>query len=450
MRTISANAMAAEISRARQIGWLFHFFALRDGMVTLPNGWGSWCYSSGFQGAVNFTDACDYAGDGVQSRSYTPAAIPPESDALAAIQDGGLDVRTINLMIDDTLDPFANYCDGKWPLRFGLVIYKVHRNGDAIALVDGVPVSQIRYVGFLKATKFVADTNGKKLTTEWASFHDVFSRKVPVPTFSLYCTKKLFATGKAVLNCGADKSSVLVAGTVAAVNNDLVRATAWAAKPDGWFANGLIEYSAVDPVSGLTFGFALDVLSSRKITSDYVDYGDLLVAPRPPLPILGLTVNAYGGCDRSRETCISKHRPAGGGNANPNAGEIDFVVVMPNGGAIPIVGGAITVSATAPSSPGPDVHVEINGSTYVPSDVPFTLAPPLPVAANTLSVENVAGAGVAISQQPSSGNGYTAIIGIPNTMTDFRFNVFWGSGPLGNLENFGGAPDMPVKNPAFE
>jgi hypothetical protein len=277
--------------------------------VTLPNGFGSWCYSLGFQNDVTFPDARDYAGDGAQTRTYTPAAIEPDSDALACIQDGTLDARTIKLTLDPALDPFANYCDGRWPLRFGLVIYKVHRNGDAVRTVTNnnvtIPVSQIRFVGHLKTlTASVSDK--QQLVAEFEDLRSIFTRRGPVPTISLFCGKKLFSTGAAALACNANKADVRVDGVVAAQSNDLIRATAWASKAAGWFANGLVEYDAMDPISGLTFTFALDVISSAVVVSNNISYGQLTVSPTPPLSMLGVTARAYGGCDRSRATCISK------------------------------------------------------------------------------------------------------------------------------------------------
>ena len=454
MRSLTVNQQALETARERQIGWLFHIFADRaTGVVTLPDGWGSWCYSTGFTGAVNFTDVADYAGDGVQARTYQPAGITPESDALAAIQDSSLDARSIKIVFDAALDPFLNYCDGKWPLRFGLVIYKVHRNGDALALADGAPLAQIRFVGYLRAAQFTAATAGKKLEVEWASLHDVFARQVPVPIFSLYCPKKLYSTGKAALACNADKPSKRVDGTVVSISNDLVRAAEWGGFAAGWFAGGVFEYDGVDPISGLTFHFALDAISDAAVTSDGVQYHDVLLSPAPILLGLGQTVSGYAGCNRTRSACIGKHKPAGVLQPQgASAGEIDFVVVMPNGGAITIVGAAITVAAN--TGAGPAVAIDINNTEYDPTTgVPFALDPAFPAAAAAVTIENIVGSGVALAQAPAAANGFTAIIGIPNTMTKFRFNVLWGVGAvswLGNLPNFAGAPDMPVSNPALE
>src|ERR1700679_2362143 len=70
MRTVPSAWIPIETARERQVALLIHIFARRDGRVTLPNGWGSWTYSVGFQSNVNFTDLANYASDGIQSRTY--------------------------------------------------------------------------------------------------------------------------------------------------------------------------------------------------------------------------------------------------------------------------------------------------------------------------------------------------------------------------------------------
>ena len=67
MRTVPTAWSALETSRQREIALLIHIYAKRNGRVSLPDGWGSWTYSVGFQSNVDFTDLHDYAGDGIQS-----------------------------------------------------------------------------------------------------------------------------------------------------------------------------------------------------------------------------------------------------------------------------------------------------------------------------------------------------------------------------------------------
>ena len=136
MRTVPSAWLALETARERQVALLIHIFARRDGRVTLPDSWGSWTYSVGFQGNVNLTDLADYAGDGAQSRTYVPAAIEFDASQIFRKESTDLDPHDITLTVDPSLDPFLNYVNRRWPLTFGIVIYKVHRNGNAIATVD--------------------------------------------------------------------------------------------------------------------------------------------------------------------------------------------------------------------------------------------------------------------------------------------------------------------------
>jgi hypothetical protein len=85
-----------ETARERQVALLFHIWIRRDaatngltaGRVTPPSGWGSWTYSTGFQGNVSFTDVANYAQDWVNpstptTRTYVPAAIERLCEKLA-------------------------------------------------------------------------------------------------------------------------------------------------------------------------------------------------------------------------------------------------------------------------------------------------------------------------------------------------------------------------------
>src|SRR5258706_1853148 len=154
MRIVPSAWATLETARERQVALLIHIFARRDGRVSLPNGWGSWTYSVGFQGDVNLTDVADYAGDGVQSRAYVPAAIEFDPSQVFRQETTNLDPHSLTLTVDPQLEPFASYVNRRWPLTFGIVIYRVHRNGNAIQTVDNgfgvqVPVVDVAFIGYL-------------------------------------------------------------------------------------------------------------------------------------------------------------------------------------------------------------------------------------------------------------------------------------------------------------
>src|SRR5437016_13924739 len=131
MRQVPSAWLALETSRQREVALLVHIYAKRGGRVTPPDGWGSWTYSVGFQGNVDFSDLADYAGDGIQSRTYVPAAIEFDPGQVFRQESTNLDPHGLTLTLDPQLDPFANYVNRHWPLTFGIVIYKVHRDSNA-------------------------------------------------------------------------------------------------------------------------------------------------------------------------------------------------------------------------------------------------------------------------------------------------------------------------------
>jgi hypothetical protein len=492
MRTLPSAWVTMETARERQVALLIHIFARRDGRVTLPDGWGSWTYSVGFQSNVAFTDVADYASDGIQSRTYVPAAIEFDASQVFRKESTNLDPHDITLTVDPALDPFANYVNRRWPLTFGIVIYKVHRNGNAIATVDNgsgtqVPVVDVAFIGYLDSDDtFDANSVGLeqtidggklKLTTKWDHITKKLVRSVPRPVFSIDCPKALFSTDSAAVACNADKSFVRIDGFVLQVNGVVISATEWAMQPDGWFAQGLIEYTATDPVSNLVFGFALVVTASAQRTSLGVTYGDLTLEMFPPLPVTGLVVTVYGGCDRTRSTCITKHIPAGAvppPPGTPTPGHIDMALQLFN--TPPTNAGIARVIITPTQLTVLYLHTNsaqignlavngvdwttfswvAQGSTSIITSPPFALGSGagIPNAAGYIfSLTNNGAGAPSILQQPTDANGFTLIVRMSGQAAyDFRVSWTPSSGQpinFGNLENFGGT-DIPIEHPTLE
>jgi hypothetical protein len=494
MRTVPPAWIPVETARERQVALLIHIFARRDGRVTLPNGWGSWTYSVGFRDNVNFTDLANYASDGIQSRTYVPAAIEFDSNQVFRKESTDLDPHDITLTVDPSLDPFLNYVNHQWPLTFGIVIYKVHRNGAGIVTVDNgsgvqVPVVDVAFIGYLDSDD-TFDTNsagleqtidgGKlKLTTKWDHITKKFVRQVPRPVFSIDCPKALFSSsGTAAVDCNADPQYVRIDGFVLQVNGVLISAVEWAAQPTGWFAQGLIQYTATDPISGLDFGFALNVTASAQRTDLGVTYGDLTLEMFPPLPIEGLVVTAFGGCDRVRSTCIGKHIPVGTvppAPGTPTPGHIEFALQLFNSvsGNAKTARVMITPTQLTVEYSGTDTtqigNFAVNGADWTATSMValgsnslvtspgFALTaggsgPPNAAGYNFTLTNNGAGA-PSIDQKPTAANGFTTIIKMKGQAA-YDFTVSWSptSGSpvnFGNLENFGGT-DIPIEHPTLE
>ncbi|HVM62878.1 MAG TPA: hypothetical protein VMV72_18600 [Verrucomicrobiae bacterium] len=543
MRTVPIAWTELETARERSVALLFHIWIARDawnngataGKVTPPVGWGSWCYSSGFQGNVQFTDAANYAQDWQSAnggnpitRTYEPAAIEFDASQVFRKEDTSLDPHDITLTVDPALEPFADYVNRSWPLKFGITIYKVHRAGPssiATVLDDETPPNTITpadvlFVGYLNADDTLelnsagleltinpgtgGDGARAKMATSWDHITKVLDRLVPRPVFSIDCPKQVYGTGQgAAVDCNADMPSMLTTGTVLQMNGIVISAVEWGALPNVWFAQGMVVYTATDPVSGLDFTFTLDVNASAQRTSDGVTWGDLWLSMIPPLLTTGTVVRAYGGCDRSRGTCMARFVPAGtqpapAGTFVPGSLRITLQLLAtalgnntqnPKAAHVCINGApvALTIESSPVTIPAGSVWIVYGrsnanqvGNIYVgpgtgnpwdpswveqgssiittppfslASAVPALVAPPAQDGYHIILSNDQAPA--SIEQQPNAKNDYVTIIRCPGgSPGTFDFTIAWVANTgtavaLGNLENFGGT-DIPIEHPSLE
>jgi hypothetical protein len=417
-----------------------------------------------------------------------------------------LDPHDITLTVDPQLEPFADYMNRNWPLTFGITIYKVHRNGGEIVTVDDghgnqVPVVDVLFVGYLHADDTLELNSAglelsidpgsggspakAKMQTQWDHVTKILDRLVPRPVFSIDCPKALFSSGNgAAVDCNADMPSVQVAGVVTQANGIVVSAIEWGALPNAYFAQGLLQYTATDPVSGLDFTFTLNVNASAQRTSGSVTYGDLYLEMFPPLPIVGVVAQALGGCDRTRNTCETVHIPAGSqpaptGTFSPGTLRVSlelFNTVNPTSDAKTAyvyvtatqfwilytrnnsnqIGNIYLGSGTGnPWNPtwvaqGSNI---VTSPVYTLSSATPSLVGPPAQAGYHITISNNGGANANVLQQPTANNGYATIIRCPLAGT-FDFTIAWVANTgtaqtLGNLENFGGT-DIPIEHPSLE
>jgi hypothetical protein len=524
MRIVPSAWSALETSRERQVALLFHIWIRRDaynngataGRVTPPVGWGSWTYCVGFQSSVSFTDIANYAQDWTapntpMTRTYVPAAIEYDPSQVFRQESVALDPHDITLQVDPTLEPFADYVNRTWPLAFGITIYKVHRDGSAIATVDNgsgtqVPVADVLFIGYLHADDTLelnsagleltidrasdGSSAKAKLATQWDHITKILDRLVPRPVFSIDCPKALFSTGNgAAVDCNADMPSAQVTGTVLQMNGIVISALEWGSAANSAFAQGLIQYTATDPVSGLDFGFTLNVNASAQRVVGSSTYGDLYLEMFPPLLGVGTVVDAFYGCDRTRNTCQTVHIPSGSvasvpGTFSPGSLRISLqllsTVLSANSTQNPVeayvyitatqvwikymrnnsnqIGdiylGAGTDNPWDPSWASQGSSIITSPAYTLSSAVPALVGPPAQTGYH-VAVNSNAGTQPAITQQPTANNGYVTIVrcsgGSPAV---FDFTVAWVANTgtpmtIGNLENFGGT-DIPIEHPSLE
>ncbi len=519
MRIVPPAWSALETSRERQVALLFHIWARRDtdgltaGRVTLPSGWGSWTYSAGYRGNVTFTDVANYAQDWAApntptTRTYVPAAIEFDSSQIFRHESTALDPHDITLTLAPSLEPFADYVNRSWPLTFGITIYKIHRNGNAVATVDDghgneVPVVDVLFVGYLHADDTLelnsagleltidpakSGSGAKaKLTTQWDHITKMMDRLVPRPVFSIDCPKALFSTGNgAAVDCNADMLHVQVTGTVLQMNGIVISALEWGSAANSAFAQGLIQYQAIDPVSGLQFGFTLNVNASAQRVSGSNTYGDLYLEMFPPLLGVGTVVDAFYGCDRTRNTCQAVHIASGSvasvpGTFSPGTLRISLQELAtslgenlqnPTNTQVYIAASSVWMIYDRNNSNqiggiyiGPGTAIPWD-PTWTPQGSSVITNPVFDLISNSLvgppaqdgyhiTLSNNGGATAVIRQQPTAKNSYVTIIGCPGgSPATFDFTIAWVANTgtpvtIGNLENFGGT-DIPIEHPSLE
>lgn len=94
-------------------------------------------------------------------------------------------------------------------------------------------------------------------------------------------------------NCRKNRADYRTTASLIAVTGTTVEAGAFGAHPDTWFPGGYIEWETPEGAFERRF---IKAQSGGVLT---------LLGGTPGLPV-GLTVDAYAGCDRSAQTCVDK------------------------------------------------------------------------------------------------------------------------------------------------
>lgn len=150
---------------------------------------------------------------------------------------------------------------------------------------SAVTGATIQFVGRVAEIEEAGRTSAQ-LTVK--SDTELLNAKMPRRMYQPGCLHTLYDTG-----CGLNKSSFAVAGvvtsgsTVYVVNSGLSDA-------DDYFSLGTIEFTS-------------GVLSGLKRTVKSYSGGVFeLILPLPSAPAIGVTFNAYPGCDKRQTTCTTK------------------------------------------------------------------------------------------------------------------------------------------------
>lgn len=157
--------------------------------------------------------------------------------------------------------------------------------------IPDTPMSVVIYRTHGTDGEFVVIFTGRVLAATFGDFaeltampeNDVLKYNVPSQQFQTQCNHFLYDAG-----CKVAKELFALPGAVTVIAGDVITVPACAAKPDGWFNAGFVEF-------GL----------QRRMILSHVGGLLTLIAPVPGL-VVGSTLTAFAGCMRDFGTCVSK------------------------------------------------------------------------------------------------------------------------------------------------
>jgi len=150
-----------------------------------------------------------------------------------------------------------------------LTIFRKHRAD---------PQEIVIFVGKVVSCTF----DGPQALLLCAPVSQTLNRKVPSVLFGFNCAWNLYGVG-----CGVARATFKTSGTILALSGTTVRATAFAAKPDGWFTNGWAETAD----------------GQRRFIVAHVGDALTLMNPFPSSLAVGAAIDAQAGCERTELAC---------------------------------------------------------------------------------------------------------------------------------------------------
>lgn len=238
---------------------------------------------SWFAGYVEFYDFSQ----GAQHWRYTtvdrPLTYQQQSYDYAAIKRGNLSEsqdltrNTLDLTVPDSLSVLDPFKPGPFLDTINVMLYEMSR-------ADGSVTP--RWLGEIGSVSFVENSQ--------ATIHCMPPMAATRATGLKRCWQKtcpLVIYSSGLGQCNANQQAMRVDATITSVAGSVVKAAAFATKPDNYFALGWIEWP-----DGLQM--------QRRFIIQHT--GDTLYLLTPASMSVGTVVATYPGCDQSLDTCYTK------------------------------------------------------------------------------------------------------------------------------------------------
>ncbi|HEY6108688.1 MAG TPA: phage BR0599 family protein [Gemmatimonadales bacterium] len=128
---------------------------------------------------------------------------------------------------------------------------------------------------------------GSEAILTCAPISQTLKRKVPSLVQQSQCNWTLYGTG-----CTVDRAAFKTTAVVDAITGATITASPeFGAQVDGWFTNGYVE---------------IPTTKERRFIVDHVGNVLTLMSPFSSALEVGMSVDAYAGCDRTEATCAAK------------------------------------------------------------------------------------------------------------------------------------------------
>lgn len=222
-------------------------------------------------GAINYAYAAGRTSVTRLAQVYSPENIELEEISQSLAEQ----TPTVNIRISKTAEVCSNFIaySPRRPMR--VRVFRRHRD-------DPDSEYKTELIGEVVSSEFNEDEQTCTLLVRMIAH--AMDRKTPWPAYQRGCNHALYGAG-----CGVSAALFSTPTTATTVVGNTITSAAFAAQPDGWYANGFIETA-----QGEARFVLRHVGSTLTITSPFVD-----LEP-------GGALTAYAGCDLLKATCDTK------------------------------------------------------------------------------------------------------------------------------------------------
>jgi uncharacterized phage protein (TIGR02218 family) len=192
------------------------------------------------------------------------------------VQNLGEGPPSIEITMDATLDVAKQFIPYQPVRPLKVMVQKHHRDDPSDEFIA-------EFIGEVVSAAF--DSEAEQVTFICRMTSSNFSRRVPWMIYQRQCNYGVYTAG-----CGVNKEDFETVGIIDSVIDSTISASEFGAHPDGWFRAGFVQNERTDEIRFIIGHTGAALL----LQTPFVDL------------LVGDTVYAYAGDDRSYATCHNK------------------------------------------------------------------------------------------------------------------------------------------------